>query len=600
MHDSRQISWKWWLTCALLVVCYLCLRLPNLRDWPPFCDEATYARWAQLVRADPVHNLWVSMEDAKPPIHAWLLALTRPLAEDPITAGRLLSVLFGAATIPFLLLLCAELRKLLPRPNDHGLLLGTLASALMITCPLIALHQRMALAESLLLLDSIMIAWLSLRLARHICEAAPAKQIALHAILLGFVWGITLLTKQNFSYLLWALPIAALVAWIKRGTWLQQAKRFSLQYLLATAIGLAMFIPVLFTDSTLSLSARLFYKSDFYPQHSRWASIWSNLILLLSPRSNGQSHWWPYDPSNPLDDGWLYIYLTPPILTLAVIGICWMARRREWRPMLYLGVWCFALLGLLVIVGGSLWSRYLVLGVMPLLLIVAWFLADQLAQWRQRMPVNAYIPLAATVVAFVFAWPACAVAWSVADWRAPTLVTTDVGQYVTRPCAGLASEEAVAWLKQRAQHESMAVVTGTGIGLPNDITWLGLRDVPNVQTYWSTAPHPLQTVSNNADTYLLGAERWIEKTRRPVAIAPNQSIYLLISRLHQTATNQTSDVISLDDMPKGTHIVQVFPNPPAPRDWPNYELLVVEVPPKNQTIAAQKNDVPLAAAIVRP
>src|SRR3954469_12423456 len=89
---SARFPWA----CVLMVGLYFVVRSPHLREFPVFCDEATYLRWAQLIGQDPGHNLFVSMQDAKLPLHYWLLALTRWLAADPVTAGRLLSVLFGA------------------------------------------------------------------------------------------------------------------------------------------------------------------------------------------------------------------------------------------------------------------------------------------------------------------------------------------------------------------------------------------------------------------------------------------------------------------------------------------------------------------------
>src|SRR3954469_8492966 len=92
------------ILCALLICAYFLLRLPNLRAMPIFCDEATYVRWAQLIWKDPAHNYWVSMEDAKLPVHYWALALFsgagRTLGGDPLWWGRLFSVICGAAMIP--------------------------------------------------------------------------------------------------------------------------------------------------------------------------------------------------------------------------------------------------------------------------------------------------------------------------------------------------------------------------------------------------------------------------------------------------------------------------------------------------------------------
>jgi hypothetical protein len=579
---------------CLLVICYLCLRLPHLRDWPMFCDEATYARWAQCLLEDPVHNLWVSMADAKPPIHTWLLAITRPIADDPITASRELSVFFGAATIPFILLLCGELAKLAPFSQRRGLLLGILSSALFITSPLLALQQRMGIAESILIFEAIVLAWLSLRLARGVVEGIP-KKLTSQGVILGIWWGITLLTKQNFSYLLWSLPPAAMLAWLSRESWCAQGRRFIIAYVLATTIGLAMFIPVLFTDSSLDLKTRFFYKSEFYRHQSHLQTAINNIAMFMSPYADGHPQWWPYDPARPLDNGWLYLYLTPPVFVLLIAALLWMAHRRAWRPMIFLGTWTFALLGTLMLVGGEIWSRYLVLGILPLLLTVAWLAADLMERWREHLSTNAFRISAVIATAAMLAWPACVVTWSAFDWRAPVLTSSDVGQYITRQCAGPASEQAVAWVKARAMEGPMAVITGCGNGLPNDLVWLELQGLPNVHVYWDAELPPLQRPGKDPDVFLLGTDRWIGKTRSPVRIPPECPIYILAPRLYDPISQASMEMIYPNQLPRNAKIVKIFQNPRAPYS-DVLQLVVLEMPPEHST-AGVKNGADRVAAL---
>ena len=190
-----------WLLCLVLIIIYLAARLPNLRDLPAFTDETTYARWAQLILADR-HNLFVSMSDAKPPLHYWLLAGTRWLAADPIKAGRLLSVLLGIFVFPALLALCRELARLTKHINPA--LLTFIAGILLITSPIIAQQQRMIMAEALLLPEAVVMAWLSLRLARLLSKSARFGPNLVCGLWLGALWAASLLTKQVFSYFFWA------------------------------------------------------------------------------------------------------------------------------------------------------------------------------------------------------------------------------------------------------------------------------------------------------------------------------------------------------------------------------------------------------------
>ena len=80
------------LAVLLLTAACAILRLPGLRAFPIFGDESIHLHWAQLIRERPIENAFLSLQDPKPPLHFWLLALFLPLSPDPVFAGRLLSL----------------------------------------------------------------------------------------------------------------------------------------------------------------------------------------------------------------------------------------------------------------------------------------------------------------------------------------------------------------------------------------------------------------------------------------------------------------------------------------------------------------------------
>jgi len=148
---------------------------------PIFCDESIYLRYAQLIRRAPLGNALVSLVDPKPPLHYWLLAAVFGWTADPLSAGRLLSVAAGLVTVLLVLPLCDEIERLgrcgaeaargdQPRPSAFR----ASAAVLFLTCPFLAFYQRMALAEALLVAETILVAWLSLRLARDPSRGALA------------------------------------------------------------------------------------------------------------------------------------------------------------------------------------------------------------------------------------------------------------------------------------------------------------------------------------------------------------------------------------------------------------------------------------------
>ena len=576
----------------LLITCYLILRLPNLHDMPVFTDEATYIRWTQSILANPLHNLFVSMQDAKLPLHYWLLAIARPLATDPLTAGRLLSVLLGALTIPVTLLFAREFWQLRPSVKSDPTLFAALLAAFLVTNPLIAMNQRLALAESLLLLEAITLAWLSLRLARQIVEDAPPRNVIRSTILLSLAWAATLLTKQNSSYALWILPPLALLAFTSRPPWMQNLRRFLPLYALATIGALALFIPVLFTDSTFDLHTRLFYKPVFQNHTiiSNWVIARENITDLLSPRSQLRAQWWPHDPQRPLEEGWFYLYLTPPLFALVPVTLLYMTHRRQWKPLLFIAIWSGSQLIPLIALAGVLFSRYTLLGFFPLLILPAWLFADLLPRLRLRLPNLACATITAAIIALLLAWPAAMCAWSAVDWRAPTLTKSDADQLRTRFSSGTSTEQAIDWLQQAAKRQPITIIVGHWVGLPNDMLAVAFAHDPNVQLlHWHDgADNPLHPLPPRADTYLLSTDRWGDHDERPVALDPTRPTYLLSPAMRDPDTQVMTQYLRFENLPPATHLVSVFVNTPdAETGYLYAELHLLEIPVPPPALAQQ-------------
>src|SRR3989304_5055281 len=95
-------NWKEWrnplLTCVLILILGLFLRLYNLTIFPVFADEAIYIRWAQVMRAE--QNLrFLPLSDGKQPLFMWLEIPFLKVFSDPLVAGRIVSVFSGLGTL---------------------------------------------------------------------------------------------------------------------------------------------------------------------------------------------------------------------------------------------------------------------------------------------------------------------------------------------------------------------------------------------------------------------------------------------------------------------------------------------------------------------
>jgi hypothetical protein len=463
-------------------VLYLLLRLPHLRNLAIFCDEAIYLRWAQLVRLHPAQNLFVSLNDAKPPLHIWLLALAWPLHVDPLVSGRLLSLACGLASIPVVFQFSSALAGSAPAPegNHRARVLGPLLALLMITSPFLAFNERMALAEPLLALEAFLIAWFSLRLVY--AAGAPETRLWQPALTLGLLMGAALLTKQFFGYFLCCLPpIAAGCFLLGRprvgpgATGTHALRRWTLAFMLAGALAVVLFLPMLLAPGHSDLNTRLFYKSAFRAASAhadRWAQIRTNLATIFLPTT-------PTDQST--DAGWFWTYLTPPVYLVALLGLGWLAIRHQWRILFFLLAWSALFLMPLAIGGSIIYSRYALVGSLPLLIAAAWVVCD-LAVLLGCLPIRQPIAgwaLATLGVLALLAWPLFDLSrqW---NWRTTHLTTADQRQYLTDWSAGFATQDAIAYLQAGAAKTPTVVVTTENMGDPGDALWVYLRDNPNI------------------------------------------------------------------------------------------------------------------------
>src|SRR5215471_92838 len=407
VESPRQRS-AWILPGALTIAC-LATRIPGLMKLPIFCDEAIYLRYAQLIRRAPWRNALVSLVDPKPPLHYWLLAAVFGATADPLLAGRLLSVAAGLATTLLVIPLCRELAALPQKEKlaeSAGLSsqrnrLTLCACLLFLTCPVLAFYKRMALAEALLVSATVLVAWLSLRLARD-----PSRG----ALVLGLAFGSALLTKQIFSYTLAALPLtAAALRWRELGG----ASRRSLLSRLAGAFALALllFTPVLVFDYGPDLRDRVF----FHASHRKVSGLTlrreriaaDNLRYVFVPGVLGET---PPETlyegfQAPADTGWLWISLTPPVYLASLAGLAALALRRRARLFLYLSVWIAAMLVPFVGFATSAVPRYALFAVPPFLLAAAWLLASAAGRVRGERPGGQAAFLGVLIIAFLL-WPA--------------------------------------------------------------------------------------------------------------------------------------------------------------------------------------------------
>ncbi|MBI4099936.1 hypothetical protein HY440_02915 [Candidatus Microgenomates bacterium] len=120
---------------ALIFALYFFSRLANLQALPIFNDEAFFIWVGRQVASNPTQNLFLNFTDGKEPLFFWLFALPQALPLDGLLAGRLFSVVLGAAALFFLYRLG-----------------GFWAALVFVLSPFLLLTQQLAVQENLLIL----------------------------------------------------------------------------------------------------------------------------------------------------------------------------------------------------------------------------------------------------------------------------------------------------------------------------------------------------------------------------------------------------------------------------------------------------------------
>lgn len=180
---------------------YFFSRLQNLTSIPVFCDEAIYIRWAQIIQSED-HLRFIPQTDGKQPLFMWLNAATLKFIEDPLVAGRLISVFAGFGILLLLFITTAiflnyedkesNIFKFIKTSINKNFYQGLFTSLIYCLLPFSFFFDRLALADNLLSFFGFLALLLSFLLSKY-----PRLDLAL---ILGFILGLSWLTKSPAIY----------------------------------------------------------------------------------------------------------------------------------------------------------------------------------------------------------------------------------------------------------------------------------------------------------------------------------------------------------------------------------------------------------------
>lgn len=213
-----------------VVLLYFFLRIYNLTIFPIFADEAIYIRWAQVMKNEPTLR-FLPLSDGKQPLFMWMIIPFFRIFDDPLIAGRMVSVMAGFGTLLGVFLLTYYLFK--------KTWVALVAALFYTISPFTIFFDRMALADSMLSMFGIWVLFWGIMTARTL-------RLDL-AMLSGFTLGGALLTKSPALFYSLLLPVVVLISSIvKLKNWKLSVNylnvvKFSGLLLVTYVIGYAMY-----------------------------------------------------------------------------------------------------------------------------------------------------------------------------------------------------------------------------------------------------------------------------------------------------------------------------------------------------------------------
>jgi 4-amino-4-deoxy-L-arabinose transferase-like glycosyltransferase len=464
-----------YLLVALLLLgaFYFLLRAYNLMSLPLFTDEAIYIRWAQIGLGDPLYR-FVSLTDGKQPLFIWLMYPFLKIFDDPVIAGRAVSILTGFFTMLGLGLVSYTLFK--------KRTVALLTMLLYIAYPFAQVMDRMALYDSMVAMFFIWAVYFSILLIRYIRLDI--------AYTLGFVLGLGILTKTSNLLALLLMPLTLFLFDFKQKLWKTKLGMWALYALLAAIISQVMYAVLRLSPLPNVISEK---NNAFYYPLSEWIL---NPFAYVIPNLQGLT------PA-------LVEYLTLPYIIL--IGVALVYWKKNWKEKLML----FAFFALPFIgfafIAKSVFARYFFFMTLPLLLLAALGLVQLQETLVKKMQLKGRKSLvASTVLALLFiAYPLyVSLSFAQNPIYAP-IANSDKNQYVTSWTGGWGLNETVDFFEEKAQEGKIYIATEGTFGLYPQGIELYLSQNPNISIkgyYWEIKtefPEDLAKKATEMPTYFV-------------------------------------------------------------------------------------------------
>ncbi len=408
------------LLCFGLLATYLVTRLYNIMSLPLFTDEAIYTRWAQIARYDASWR-FISLTDGKQPSFVWLDMVMIRFINDPLLAGRLVSVASGLVGLIGIFLLAREIFK--------SQKLGWLAAALYVVYPFSLVYDRMALYDSLVATATIFALYFEVLLVR--------RRTLDVALILGMVLGFGVLTKSSGFFAIYLLPFSLLLFDFKQKKWIRELLKWGGLAIISTAMAYG-FYSLLRLSPFFHIIAEK--NSIFVYPYKEW---------IIHPFE------FFFGNLNGLVD-WVVAYATIPVVLLILVSF-FLGGNKYLREKILFFLWFILPFIALALFGKVLYPRFVLFMTMPLLVLAAFSLSFILDSLKNNLiKIGVFLAFTILMIRSDF--------YILTDFARAPIAKADTDQFMNDWPAGGGLSEVLTFLEDKAKKEKIYVLTGGTFG----------------------------------------------------------------------------------------------------------------------------------------
>lgn len=325
----------------LISLFYFFLRVVNLTKLPIFNDESIYLDWGWKEVHIP-GMLFYSLYDAKQPFIMWVFGIFQNFFNDPLFAGRFVSIITGYLSFLAIFFISKHL---------FSYKTATIASFFYVIIPIFSFYDRQALMESSIAATGLWSLYYLLKINKNTKKK--------YFIIIGVILGIGFFIKTSALLFVSAFAVINLIFCLKYGNW-KIIRYLPLTFLTMLIVDFLLFIQPMFWETFLSNNR---YSLEIKEQLSFPINIWiSNLFGNIEIA---------------------FVYITPLVFISGLIGIIFLFLRRNKKYLIFI-FWFSFIFALQTIVVGKTSTRYLVPFLPYFVISASFFTVLLIEKWKTK------------------------------------------------------------------------------------------------------------------------------------------------------------------------------------------------------------------------